>query len=146
MELKGGTKLAETLAKYAAGVTNAQSVKVGFLAGASYPDGTSVASVAAFNEFGVPSRGQPPRPFFRTMIADKKDEWGPALGDALSANGGDAHKALELVGEGIKGQLQASIVALESPPLAPSTIKAKGFAKPLIDTGHMLNSVGVEVT
>ncbi len=146
MEIRGGTKLANALAKYAADVTNAASVKVGFLAGATYPDGTSVPMVAAINEFGAPSRGQPPRPFFRSMVREKSSSWGPALGAALKTNHGDAHAALELVGEGIKGQLQASIVALTSPPLAPSTIRRKGFDKPLIDTGHMLNSVGVEVT
>lgn len=146
VEITGGTKLANALARISENLTNAASVKVGFFAEATYPDGTSVASVAAFNEFGVPSHGQPPRPFFRTMIRQKSDEWGPATAALLKANDYDAHKTLELVGEGIAGQLRQSIVDLDGPPLAPSTIARKGHGKPLVDTGQMLNSVGVEVT
>ncbi len=146
VEIRGGSNLANALAKISENVTNAASVKVGFLAGSTYPDGTSVPMIAAINEFGAPSRGQPPRPFFRSMVREKSASWGPALGALLKANDMDAHKALELAGEGIKGQLQASIVALTSPPLAASTIARKGNSKPLIETGHMLASVGVEVT
>ena len=80
------------------------------------------------------------------MVREKSASWGPALGVLLKANDGDAHKALELAGEGIAGQLRQSIVDTNDPPLAASTIRRKGFAKPLVDTGHMLNSVGVEVT
>jgi hypothetical protein len=29
--------------------------------------------------------------------------------------------------------------------LKPATIRRKGFAKPLVDTGHMLNSIDHEV-
>jgi hypothetical protein len=57
----------------------------------------------------------------------------------------DGDKVLALMGEDIKGTLQQSINNFQSPPLAPSTIDAKGFAKPLIDTSHMLNSIAYEV-
>jgi hypothetical protein len=120
-------------------------VKVGFLADATYPDGTNVAAVAAMNEFGVPSHKQPPRPFFRTMISQKSPGWGRAVADLMRANDMKVAKVLDLEGQGIKGQLQQSIVDLVDPPLAPSTVKAKGFATPLIDTGHMLASVDYEV-
>lgn len=122
------------------------SVKVGFLKGATYPDGTSVPLVAAVNEFGAPSRGQPPRPFFRRMIADKGREWPDAVVRLLKANEYDVDRTLEMAGSAIAGQLRASITTLTDPPLAPSTIARKGSTKPLIDTGHMLNSVDHEVT
>ena len=38
-------------------------VAVGFMEGATYPDGTPVAAVAFWNEYGGP--GRQPRPFFR---------------------------------------------------------------------------------
>jgi hypothetical protein len=38
-----------------------------------------------------------------------------------------------------------SIRDLVSPALAPATVARKGFSKPLIETGHLLNSVAVEV-
>lgn len=142
---RGGQKLDGYLTELAKDLTNASEVRVGLLAGSTYPDGTSVPLIAAINEFGAPSRGQPPRPFFRNMITAKSGGWGDGVAQALAATDNDARKALEIAGEGIKGQLAQSIVDLVSPPLAPSTIARKGFDKPLIDSGHMLNSIGVEV-
>jgi hypothetical protein len=87
----------------------------------------------------------PARSFFRTMIEEKKAGWGKALGALAKDNDYDIDKALGLMGEGIKGQLQASIQAVTSPPLAASTVRAKGFDKPLVESGHMQNSVDYEV-
>ena len=137
----GGKKLKAYLRKLSKKVNKAKSVQVGFLKGATYPDGTPVPLVAALNEFGVPAHNQPPRPFFRTMIAEKSPKWGKSLGKALKQSDYDAQQALALMGEGISGQLQASIQEFTSPGLAESTKQAKGFDKPLIDTGHMIQSV-----
>lgn len=148
--LSGGEKFVKAMAEIAKKLQN-KSLRVGFLEKAKYPDGTSVALVAATNEFGrkiktkVGIKMQPPRPFFRNMIAEKQGEWPQAIANLLKKNNYDAKKTLELTGHAIKGQLQESITKLTSPPLAPSTIKAKGHSKPLIATGHMLNSVDYEV-
>jgi hypothetical protein len=143
--VKGGDKLPKALAELGKMVTKAAKLRVGFLEKARYPDGTPVAMIAAINEYGAPSRGQPPRPFFRRMISAKQNEWAPAIADLLKSNGMDAEKALELAGAAIAGQLRQSITDLVDPPLAPSTIAKKGFDKPLIDTGQMLSSVDHEV-
>lgn len=145
------------------------SVSVGFLSGATYPDGTSVAQVAFWNEFGTKGRaskippppamaiaagearepqligGAPPRPFFRRMIAKDSPGWADDLGKALIATKGDGAKALALMGEEISGQLKTSINEFTTPPLAPSTIRRKGFSKPLIFSSHMINSVDYRV-
>jgi hypothetical protein len=118
-------------------------VAVGFMEGATYPDGTPVAAVAFWNEYGGP--GRPPRPFFRQMIAKESPTWAPKMAKLAKAANYDGPKVLAMMGEDIKGALQQSINDLQSPPLAPSTIEAKGFAKPLIDTSHLLNSVAYEV-
>jgi len=118
-------------------------LNAGFLEGASYPDGTPVAAVAYWNEFGT-SR-MPSRPFMRETIAKNQDQWPRLLAACLKQSGGDLEKALDMAAERIVAQIQEEIRTFQSPPLAPSTIKAKGFDKPLIDTGHMLNSVGYEV-
>lgn len=144
-EIRGGTKLAAALSAIAKQLSRPETVRVGFLEGATYPDGTSVAMVAAVNEYGAPSRGIPPRPFFRNMIADKSQEWPEALGKTLQATGLDQTRALELMGQGVAAQLRDSIVKTDSPPLAQSTIDRKGSSKPLVDSGHMLNSVDYEV-
>lgn len=198
--LHGGSQFEQKLNELAAKLSGNPSVRVGFLEGATYPDGTSVPYIAALNEFGgtftVPARKQtiyrkvdkhgnflrkgrfvkrkaanfesthdvaahqrtqPPRPFFRRMIAAKKAEWGPALGVQLKKTDYDARRSLDVIGAGIAGQLRQSIVDLVDPPLAPSTIAAKsrgkvnkvagvlGPAKPLVWTGHMLQSVDHEV-
>jgi hypothetical protein len=138
-------KLADKLARIVRSTQGLPRVSVGFLRDATYPDGTSVALVAAVNEFGAPSRGQPPRPFFRLMVANNSDTWPDAVAKNMLATDYDAHKTLDRVGQGIKGQLQQSIRDLTEPPLAPSTVQRKGFDKPLIDSGVMISAVDYRV-
>lgn len=145
VKVTGGDGLEKALANIAAKVSRAASVDIGFLEGATYPDGTSVPMVAAIQEFGAPSVGVPPRPYFRSMIVQKSPEWPKAVGDLLRANDYDAQKTLAQTGEAIKGQLQQSIIDTNSPPLAQSTIDRKGSSKPLVDTGHLLASADYEV-
>lgn len=143
--LKGGDALKRHLANIAKRLDGASELRVGFLEGATYPDGTPVATAAAADEFGRPDKGQLPRPFFRQTIEQNSPNWGRQIGKLLKANGGDSAAALDAMGSVIKGQLQRSINQFTSPPLAPSTIAAKGFDKPLIKTAHMLRSVDFEV-
>ena len=145
VEIAGGDALRRRLSELAKRVGTGGSVKVGFLAGATYPDGTSVATVAAIQDFGAPRAGIPPRPFFRNMVAAKKDEWPAAIEQNLVATGYDVDATLARVGEGIAGQLRQSIVDTNEPPLKPATVRRKGFDKPLVDTGHLLASVDYEV-
>lgn len=145
-ELLGGDKLKAYLDRLAAKLGKGGALKVGFLAGATYPDGTSVATVAAINNFGAPAAGVPPRPFFSNMIEEKSPGWGDSLARILKENSYDTKLSLEQMGKGIEGQLRESIVNTNSPPLAEKTIARKGFAKPLIDTSNMINSVDSEVT
>ena len=118
-------------------------VAVGFIEGATYPDGTPVAAVAYWNEFGGMNR--PARPFFRQMIAKESPTWAAKMARLAKGTNYNGKRVLALMGEDIKGALQKSINDFEGAPLAESTIEAKGFAKPLIDTAHMLNSVASEV-
>jgi len=143
--IRGGHKLDAALAEMATKIANPATLRVGFLSNASYPDGTPVAMVAAIQDYGAPSVGIPPRPFFRNMVADKRGEWPNAILLALKSARMDAKRALDVVGAAIAGQLRQSIIDTNSPALAESTIRRKGHSKPLVDTGHMLNSVDHEV-
>ena len=145
VEVTGGERLERTLSDIARLASNAKEVRVGFLADATYPDGKPVALIAAIQNWGAPSRGIPPRPFFSDMIQKRQHEWGPAIGNLLVNTGYDALRTLQLTGEAVAGQLRTSIVETNDPPLAPSTIRRKGFSKPLVDSGHLLNSVDYEV-
>lgn len=143
--INSASKLTARLAKIAKTADGTPRVSIGFLAGSSYPDGTSVASVAATNEFGVAARNQPPRPFFRRMIADKSGTWGNAVSLNMKATDYDVPKTLDRMGQGIKGRLQQSIRDLVDPPLSPITVARKGFDKPLIEHAIMLNAVDYRV-
>lgn len=143
--ISGGGKLMTRLQAISGKTDGLPTVSVGFLSDASYPDGTSVAEVAGVNEFGNPANNQPPRPFFRRMVAEKKGTWGNAVALQLAETDYDIPKTLDRMGQGIKSQLQESIRNLTDPPLSPVTVKRKGFDKPLIDTAHMLNSVDYRV-
>jgi hypothetical protein len=142
---RGGQIAAKVLAAIGVAARKAETVRVGFLASAKYPDGTPVAMVAAIQDFGTPKVKVPSRPFFRQMIKSKSSEWPKAVGDLLIINKFDADKTLRQVGEAVAGQLRQSITDFSGAPLKPATIKRKGFDKQLIDTSVMLKSVDFEV-
>lgn len=142
--MKGGHKLQQALAKIAAKLNEPGTLRVGFLEGATAPNGDSIPLRAAMNEFG--HGNVPPRPFFRNMIAAKSKEWPQGIAYQLKLTKYDATLTLQRTGEAIKGQLQESILDLWSPPLSPKTVKKKGFEKPLIEHGDMINAAAWEVT
>ena len=139
--LIGGEKLQRVLAEIGSNMEG--SVSVGFLGGATYPDGTSVAQVAFWNEYGTTRI--PPRPFFRTMIANESPGWGVLMQKAAKHYEYNGDTVLQFMGVKIAEQLQQSIAGWQTPSNAPFTIAAKGFNKPLVDTGQMQNSVDFEV-
>jgi hypothetical protein len=142
-EIRGGQRLERALAELAARLGRRDTLRVGFLRNAKYPDGTQVALIATFQDFGTGTI--PPRPFFRNMVARKQREWPAAIANLLRATNYDVPRTLQMTGDAIAGQLRQSIIDTNAPPLAPSTIARKGFDKPLILTGHMLNSIDYEI-
>lgn len=132
------SEVANTLAKK-------QALKVGFLAGGLYDDGTSIPMVAAIQDFGAPRAGIPPRPFFRNAIANNSSGWKDVVKAGLLANNLDSKKALSMLGQVIVGQIQESLNEGDWTPLRPATIARKGFAQPLVDTGKMRDSVSYEM-
>jgi hypothetical protein len=148
--LIGGEKLKSTLSQMAEKVGVSTVVRVGFLEGATYPDGTSVAEVAMINEFGAPAAHIPPRPFFRNAISQNSPTWGKRIAAAMKQCKLDSKKALALVGMKVGEQIVRSIESNTPPENAPSTAKRKGFkggaAVTLQDTKHMKRSVEYEVS
>jgi len=123
--LTGGDRLRDHLEKIKQKLGTGELLRVGFLEGSTYPDGTPTALVAAVNEFGDPANNQPPRPYFRHMIEAKSPGWGAVMAKNLKDTDYDGNATLARMGEGIEGQLQQSIRDLTSPPLAKSTILAR---------------------
>ena len=143
--IKGGDRVDAYMAKIAKRIGKGGTLRVGFLEGATYEDETPVALIAAIQNFGAPSMGIPPRPFFSNMVASKSANWGPQLARILANANNDVERSLSLMGQGIQKQLRQAIDDTNEPPLAAATIARKGFEKPLIDTGHMRMSVDYEI-
>jgi hypothetical protein len=152
-------------------------VRVGFLEGATYPDGTPVAAAMFWAEFGHEGRfPAPPRPYFRVMISQESPDWPKKMAALSKAFNFDGSKVLKAMGEDIAGALRQSIINMNDPPLSATTLVLRkrfgnnpgaiGFkdvlsaqhaaasgqeqasetqAKPLVWTGHALDSVGYEV-
>lgn len=120
--LRGGDKLDAALNDLSRRVERAGTLRVGFLEGVTYPDGTSVAMVAATQNFGAPGRGIPPRPFFSNMIKRYRSTWASDLSPLLKANDYDVEKSLSQIGARIAGQLRQQIIETNSPPLSAITL------------------------
>ena len=131
--------LASALKKYSE--MNA-SVRVGVLESATYPDGTPVAMVAFWNEYGT--KTSPVRAFFRTTVSDQKKNWVLSVQNLMKMHD-DPKKVMGLIGEHMRGQIVQSINTWTDPPNAPYTVRMKGFNAPLRDTGQLMRSIRFEV-
>lgn len=140
----GGKELQKFFNK--AGKGGVRGVEVGFFASAKYMDGTHVAAVAAWNEFGT--KRIPERPAIRqsiksnaknlliivkknidsrVMVIDRK------LADKIGTSQGDAQ--------------QKSMIDLKEPENALTTLKQKApKTNPLVNTGMLIRSVTHKVT
>lgn len=122
-----------------------RNIKVGF-EDTGYEDGTTVAQVAVWNEYGTSN--SPARPFMRGTIENQTSKIERSceshLRDAIES-GSDAKQCCNAIGSDVKGFMQMEIRNGEYAENAPSTIAKKGSSNPLIDTGRMRQSVVYKV-
>ena len=128
------------------GKTAEREIAVGFPMGKAlaYPDGTRVVDVAATNVFGTDQI--PARDFFAYGRNDVIRRTGPTLKQMVAIqNKGGKEEAVEALrnAAGLAGEaaIRQAIIDLDQPPNAEMTIAMKGSENPLIDTGHLKNSV-----
>ena len=122
----GGRKLKAFLRRARSAQARSKTVAVGFFATAKYPDGTPVAAVAAFQEFGVPDNNIPERPFFRNSIADAEDVIMPVLIDNIDPKDMAMNRVTAgKVGETMKSHIQREITTLIEPPNKPYTVASE---------------------
>jgi hypothetical protein len=129
--------------------------KVGWFEKSKYEDGTPVAYVATIQEYGYPAGNIPPRPFMRTTIAEKQQEWKKIAesGSKAILNGkATVGTVMEAIGLKAAGDIRKKISLITAPPLSPRTIEARRsrradkktiglLTKPLIDTGIMFGTL-----
>lgn len=117
-------------------------VRIGFQAGeASSEDGVDICDIAAWNEMGT--EHTPARPFMRQTVDNNEDKIMSFCANQAKSigSGGSAQDVYKKIGVFGKGLVQQTIDSGNFAPNAPSTIRKKGSAKPLIDTGQMRQSV-----
>lgn len=118
------------------------SVRVGVLENATYPDGTPVAMVAFWNEYGT--RTSPVRAFFRTTVSENKKNWVLSVQNLMKIHN-DPKKVMGLIGVHMQEQIVQSINTWSDPPNSAYTIAKKGFDKPLVETALLMRSIKSEV-
>ena len=118
------------------------SVRVGVLENATYPDGTPVAMVAFWNEYGT--RTSPVRAFFRTTVSENKKNWVLSVQNLMKMHN-DPKRVMGLIGVHMQEQIVQSINTWSDPPNSAYTIAKKGFDKPLVETGLLMRSIKSEV-
>lgn len=105
---------------------------------------TTLATVAAANEFGVPELDIPERSFLRAAITENKDYFSKVNGDSLKKclrGEMDEETALKRLGVAGVGKVQAKIIEGPFVPNAPETIARKHSSRPLTDIGQLRQGV-----
>jgi hypothetical protein len=127
--IKQGGLLDKALRELADKVSKPAVLRAGFLENATYPDGTSVASIAAIQNFGAPAAGIPARPFFTDAVKRGSPEWAGKLAALLKMTDYDAEKALTMMGPVLAFDIQKSITETNAPPLSEVTVQLRAMRK-----------------
>lgn len=144
------------LDRLASGLQKSGKARVGILGGDNLradEEGESVsnATLGMIQELGSTSRNIPPRSFLRMPLELKKAELAKvsqtrAFKDAFES--GDSHGALSILALAAEGIVLDAFKTSGFGRWAknkPSTIRSKGSAKPLIDTGELRRAISSEV-
>lgn len=120
--------------------TNDYKAEIGFFAGGSYANGTSIPYIAYLNEYGVHNPG---RPFLQRTENEKSKEWINDFGKAIKGNVNSASilRALDLVGKRAKGDVIQTITSWGHDDPRPN----KDGSTPLIDSTTMVTNVKSQV-
>jgi hypothetical protein len=146
MIIKGGDKLKEFIATVA---KQKARVDVGFFEDSTYSNGTPIAEVAIYQEFGTESI--PPRPFMQPTFNNEKAKWADIMRKKIISQGEhiNAYQVMQTVGLVAMTDVKDKInwwAASGSPRNAEATINKKGFDSPLIQDGTMRDAVRFKVT
>ena len=120
-------KIARALSDRAA-LFDGSVVKVGIPAGKTYPDGTSIAYIAAIQEYGAPEVNIPARSPLRLTRAAKQRDWSNNLAEGAKAvvkRQISLDGMLDAVGQVAAADIVQTIANGLAPPLKPKTVEAR---------------------
>lgn len=118
---------------------NGKAVRVGYQAGGPQSEGVDVLDVAIYTEYGT--RNAPARPFMAQTASKNQPRVSAAMGriaNAATTGQGAPAALLGQLGEFYAELIRREISSGDFAANAPSTIRAKGSSKPLVDTGRVL--------
>lgn len=130
-------------------------VRVGVLEGGDaeveteYGDLT-IVELATIHEYGAPNANIPERSFLRQTFTDDRGreelaEFQAEQARELIDGKIGAATALKRIGAWGAAKVRERIREHIDPPLRPATIARKGSSTPLVDTGHLANSISFEI-
>ena len=119
-----------------------RTTDIGYFRGSQHHSGFPTAVIAAFNEWGVPARNVPSRPFMQASAnrLRGKDKKGiiEAVKQGYNARTGEMTlDGVMRVGQHGQAIMRLVIEEFDTPPNAPFTIARKGFDNPLIEQRMM---------
>lgn len=137
------------LARLLKNYKNKEVLAVGYPAsetgGIRYPDGTPVTLVAAVNNYGSQSMGIPARPFMqegaKAALAGDAGKVAAELVPLLNQGKITPAEILKQMGPYAEASFKGVFTGTAWTPNADYTIKEKGSAQPLIDTGLLRNTL-----
>ena len=126
------------------GVQEGSRTVAGYTRGRRTPGGVNIAGYAADNEFGVPSKKIPPRPFMTTSFDENLQiiegfvtrQVGLVIDGTIFPI-----EMLKRIGLVMEKNVKTKIRQIMIPKNSDYTIAIKKSKKPLIDTGAMINSI-----
>ena len=138
---------ARKLAEVSRNLRATRQVRVGLPKGVQdYPDGTSLVEVATRHEFGDGSI--PQRSFLRSTVSENETGYRDVMAGLAKrvVNQKDTpEQAMGKLGQTVVSDVQKKIAEGIQPELSPETIQRKKSSKPLIDTGHLRQSITWEI-
>lgn len=138
----GGKKIQALFEK--GGKGGVKKVDIGVFSNTKYQDGTLVAAVAAWNEFGT--QDIPERPALRNANKENEKNLLKIIKLNVDPETMVVPRSLAVkLGLFHRGAMQKSIIALRDPANADITKKAKKSTNPLIDTGLYVKSITFKV-
>lgn len=145
----GWDRFAETVKA----MRNASYVRVGVIGAKGdemHKGGLSNSELASIHEYGSSDGRIPQRSFIRSTFDANRDQYVEQMRTMVAAifdGKMTVDRALSTIGARIVNDIKRRITSGDGipPPNAPSTIKRKGSARTLIDTGRMLAAITWEV-
>lgn len=125
-----------------------RTLDIGFIR-STYPDGTPIAAVMAWNEFGTRRKDGsvhvPERPTIRPAVDVMREDFPRMIERYAHGKGHITDAALNLLGQHGANLIAEQITELDEPANAPATIKAKGVDNPMIQSGTARRAASWEV-